>query len=205
MAPPTKTKDLRADAAPLLAKKLSEALLKERIVPRFVDSYVVEYGRYGLQVHAGLYRDLLALLQREALLAISARVLVIVTNGMAVQKGKKPIPMTRKEAAAFRQKYVAALTRQQRWDVGTALDFQSDLRMYEEILARGNTSRRTPKPFEAANHPFVDRCAFVLDSSFMEQARLAATRALRNLQDLTNTIAESVLQPASKEKSATQL
>ena len=53
MAPPTKTKDLRADAAPLLAQKLSEALLKERIVPRFVDSYVVEYGRYGLPRSVG--------------------------------------------------------------------------------------------------------------------------------------------------------
>src|SRR5215471_8199246 len=106
----------QSDPAAELSGLLSEALQRERMVPRFVDSYVVEYGRYGLQVHAGLYRDLLALLQREALLAISARVLVIVTNGMAVQKGKKPIPMTRKEAAAFRQKYVAALTRRQRWD-----------------------------------------------------------------------------------------
>jgi len=35
---------------------------------RFVDSYVVENSRHALQVHASLYRDLLTLLQREALL-----------------------------------------------------------------------------------------------------------------------------------------
>ena len=44
-----------------LAKQISQALLRERIVPRFVDSYVVENGRHALQVHVSLYRDLLAL------------------------------------------------------------------------------------------------------------------------------------------------
>ena len=40
------------DAAAELAAQLTEALQRERIVPRFVDSYVVEHGRHGLQVHA---------------------------------------------------------------------------------------------------------------------------------------------------------
>jgi len=35
------------DAAGDLAKRISEALLRERIVPRFVDSYVVENGRHA--------------------------------------------------------------------------------------------------------------------------------------------------------------
>ena len=200
MASPSKLKALPAEAAALLAQRLSEALLKERIVPRFVDSYVVEHGRYGIQVHAALYKDLLTLLQREALLAASARALEIASAGAAPQKGKKAMPMKRKEAAAFRQKYIAALTRQQRWDMGAALEFQSDLRMYEDILARAGTGKRTLKPFEAANHPFVDRCAFVLDSSFMEKARLAASRALRDLDALTRTITESTLQTAATAK-----
>jgi len=52
-----------------LAQRLTQALSQERIVPRFVDSYVVEHSRHALQVHATLYRELLGLLQREALLA----------------------------------------------------------------------------------------------------------------------------------------
>ena len=52
-----------------LGQRITEALTRERIVPRFVDSYVIENGRHALQVHASLYRDLLSLLQREALLA----------------------------------------------------------------------------------------------------------------------------------------
>src|SRR5467141_2504620 len=110
------------DASVELAKRITEALARERVVPRFVDSYVVENGRHALQVHASLYRDLLALLQREAL------------------------------------------------------------------LARAAETRRRRKPFEAADHPFVDRCAFLLDSSFMENARLAASRALTGIEELAAQI-----------------
>ena len=50
-----------ADAPAHLARNLVQALLRERVVPRFVDSYVVENSRQALQVHASLYRDLLTI------------------------------------------------------------------------------------------------------------------------------------------------
>src|SRR5258707_7804905 len=172
------------DAPGELAQRVSEALLRERVVPRFVDSYVVENGRYALQVHASLYRDLLALLQREALLALTVRTLAIVCDEPQPAGKSKPRPMLRRDATAFRRKFLASLTRQQGWTAGDALDFQSDLQMYEELLARAAAKRRTRKPFEVADHPFVDRCAFLLDSSFMENARLAASRALTGIEEL---------------------
>lgn len=175
--------DLTGRAA-ALAQQLSEAVVRERIIPRFVDSYVVEHGRYGLQVHAALYRDLLNLLQREALLAISAQALLLVSAGPTGQADRRMKPLSPKESLAFRQKFLAALTRQQHWNAGVALEFQSDLKLYEEILTRAAANCRRRKPFEAANHPFVDRCAFLLDSSFLESARLAATRALTDLESL---------------------
>src|SRR5437899_10116617 len=171
-----------------LAKRVSEALLRERIVPRFVDSYVVENGRHALQVHASLYRDLLALLQREALLALTVRALAIICNEPQPAGKSKPRPMLRRDATAFRRKFLASLTRQQGWTVGDALDFQRDLQMYEELLARAAAKQRLRKPFEAADHPFVDRCAFLLDSSFMEKARLAASRALTGIEELAAQI-----------------
>jgi hypothetical protein len=198
MAATRKAKATHPDRAAALAKRLGEALLEERVVPRFVDSYVVEHGRYALQVHAGLYRDLLTLLQREALLAISAQALEIAWKGAGVRDDRKFTPMTRKDAAAFRQRYLAALTRQQNWNMVTALEFQSDLQMYENILARAQPLRRSPKPFEAANHPFVDRCAFLLDSSFLENARVAASRALVNLDSLTTALTAEILKPESR-------
>jgi hypothetical protein len=186
-------KQIKTDAAAELAQRLVEGLQRERIVPRFVDSYVVEHGRHALQVHASLYRDLLELLQREALLAVTARALEI-TYAEPLPCGKaKPRPMLRKDGVAFRRKFLAALTRQQKWSAGDALDFQTDLQKYEDLLARNSSTRRSRKPFEAANHPFADRCAFLLDSSFLEKARVAASRALNELENLAAQTAGSVL------------
>ncbi len=191
-------RQIPADTPARLAQQITEGLLRERIVPRFVDSYVVENGRQALQVHASLYRDLLTLLQREALLAMSVRALEIVCNEPRASGRAKPRPMLRRDATLFRRKFLASLTRQQGWTAGDALDFQRDLQIYDELLARTAAIRRNRKPFEAANHPFVDRCAFLLDSPFMEKARLAATGALTSIEEL----AAQIVHPAEeKEKS----
>ncbi|HLZ12905.1 MAG TPA: hypothetical protein VKP58_09975 [Candidatus Acidoferrum sp.] len=181
-----------------LAAGLTQALSQERVVQRFVDSYVVENGRHALQVHATLYRDLLALLQREALLAAVVSLLEQVSAGPAT--GKKPAPLTHKDRALFRRKFLLALTREKKWNAGDALDFQSDLQIYEDVLSRNAGPRRGRKSFESAHHPFVDRCAFVLDSSFMEKARVAATRALVEIEELVSHIVERSAAPTVEKK-----
>jgi hypothetical protein len=188
------------DLAGELARRLPEALIGERVIPRFVDSYVVEHGRHALQVHASLYRDRLALLQREALLALSVQALTAACFEPAPAKNSKPRPMSQKDAVIFRRKFLAALARQQKWTAGDALDFQTDLQIYEQLIRRNSASRRTRKSFEVANHPFVDRCAFLLDSSFMEKARFAASRALGDLEDLATHIVASAAQTARAAK-----
>ena len=186
-------KQIKTEAPAELAQRLTEGLQRERIVPRFVDSYVVEHGRHALQVHASLYRDLLELLQREALLTVTARALEITYVEPLPCGRAKPRPMLRKDAVAFRRKLLAALVRQKKWSAGDALDFQADLQIYEDLLARNSSARRNRKPFEAANHPFVDRCAFLLDSSFLEKARIAASRALNELENLAAVVTGTVL------------
>jgi hypothetical protein len=166
-----------------VAARVSTALQEERVIQRFVDSYVVEHGRYALQVHAALYRDLLTLLQREALLAAAARTLELSAFAPPASAKSKPRPVSREELQLFRRKFLAALTKVHKWTAGDALDFQNDLQMYEELLTRVGSARRR-KSFAAANHPFVDRCAFLLDSSFLEKARMAASRALSDIDDL---------------------
>jgi len=187
MAPGRQSK---ASLATDLARQLHEALLRERVVPRFVDTYVLENSRQALQVHAVMYRDLLALLQREALLALSVRALEIICDEPRAQGQSKPRPMPRREAALFRKKFLAALVRQQNWSVGEALDFQRDFLLYQDLLTKTPRTRRSRKPFEAANHPYVDRCAFLLDSSFLEQARVAASRTLTELENLAAQVCE---------------
>ena len=182
-----------------LAQRIVEALVRERVVPRFVDSYVVENSRHALQVHASLYRDLLTLLQREALLALTVRALAIICDEPRPAGKSKPRPMPRRDATLFRRKFLASLTRQQGWSMGEALDFQRDLQMYEELLARAVAKGRPRKPFEAADHPFVDRCAFLLDSSFLEKARMAASRTLMELEKLAAQVCEA---PSSNDRPA---
>jgi hypothetical protein len=181
--PPTNANDLAA--------KLSQGLAQERIVQRFVDSYVVENSRHALQVHAPLYRDLLSLLQREALLAATVSLIARINEGPPATK--RPAPLSRKEATLFRKKFLIALAHEKKWNAGTALDFQNDLQIYEDVLSRSAGAKRRRKPFASAHHPFVDRCAFVLDSSFMEKARVAATRALLEIEDLAAHIVEQSL------------
>src|SRR5437879_9044640 len=96
----------------------------------------------------------------------------------------KPRAMPRRDATLVRRKVLSSMARQHGWTAGDALDFQRDLQLYQELLARAAAKRRTRKPFEAADHPFVDRCAFLLDSSFMENARLAASRTLAGIEEL---------------------
>jgi hypothetical protein len=185
----------KSDPPTELASRLTEELQRQRIIPRFVDSYVVEHGRQALQVHAALYRDLLTLLQREATLAIVTRALEVAYAEPLVAGRGRPKPMPRKDAMVFRRKVLAALSKQQKWTAGDALDFQRDLQLYEELLARNAAAHRYRKPFEAANHPFVDRCAFVLDSSFLENARIAGSRALNELETLAAKVTSAVLHP----------
>src|SRR5664279_684557 len=129
MSTTAKSKSSPADLATTLAQQLTEALTRERIVPRFVDSYVEQHSRYGLQVHAPLYRDLLTLLHREALLAISAKAIELVTKGLPNTTAVSLKTFTRRDAVVFRQKYISAITRLQKWNAGDALDFQSDLQI----------------------------------------------------------------------------
>ena len=179
-----------------LAKQLAERLLQERLVPRFVDSYVVTHGRYALQTRATRYRELLALLTREALLAATLRALEEVNTPPQAKK-KRAAQRERSKPPAFRRKFLMALARQQNWTAGDALDFQNELQVYEEVLRRPG-ARRTRKAFEGGDHPFVDRCAILLDPSFIEQARIAAGRALMELERLAATVTESVLQRGSR-------
>src|SRR5258708_18481433 len=188
-----RTQNPGAEASTVLAQNLVATLLRERVIPRFVDSYVVDNGRHALQVHASLYRDLLTILQREALLAACVRALEVAsTETISSSTGKQRV-VVRKGAEVFRRKFLSALARQQNWNAGDALDFQSDLRMYEDLLRRAAASRRPRRPYEAANHQFVDRCAFLLDSAFLEQARLAASRALADVEDVASSVTTATM------------
>src|SRR5260370_17337850 len=104
-------KQTATDAPAELAQRIADALLRERVVPRFVDSYVVENSRHALQVHASLYRDLLTLLQREALLALTVRALEIVCNEPQPMGNSKPPPIPPPYPTLFPPKFLSPMPR----------------------------------------------------------------------------------------------
>lgn len=182
------------DRCAALASEIVSVLHRERVVPRFVDSYVIEHGRYALQTHAARYRELLVLLTREALLAMTLRAL----DEAAALSARKKTPRRRRSASGapgIRRNLLKELARVQKWSAGDALDFQAGLRVYEDLLARHPGARRARKVYEAADHPFVDRSAILLDPSFIEQARTAASRALAELDSLASRLSANILEP----------
>src|SRR5215467_2996011 len=92
-----------------LSARLTEALVQERVVPRFVDGYVEEHQRYGLQVHAALYKDLIGLLQREALVAITVRAFEVAIDPpeqSPPRRKNKLKPLPKKDMPTFRRKFL---------------------------------------------------------------------------------------------------
>lgn len=183
--------------ASALAAELLATLERERLIPRFVDSYVVEHGRYGLQVHPTQYRELLELLKREALLAMTACALAQAPSLLRAGSKKQRARETRRLAAVFRRTYLTSLTRLNRWTAGDALEFQGDLAIYERLLAPTPKGGKRKKLFQAAEGPFVDRCAFLLDPSLLEKARPAAGRVLVDLERAATDITSRVLTRAA--------
>jgi len=79
---------------------------------------------------------------------LTVRALAIVCNEPQPLGKSKPRLMPRRDATAFRRKFLASLTRQQGWTAGDALDFQRDLQLYEELLARAAAKGRARKPLK---------------------------------------------------------
>ncbi len=191
----------QADIPAELSARLTEALVQERVVPRFVDSYVEEHQRYGLQVHAALYKDLIGLLQREALVAITVRAFEVAIDPpeQSPRSKNKLKPLPEERHARFSQEiFQRAHTPAKMGNQRSARFSARSTNVRSPRRESGRDRRR--KLFETANHPFVDRCAFLLDSSFMEKARMAANRALIEVENLSTKVTIEILHGPQPQK-----
>jgi hypothetical protein len=176
---------------------LLRTLDRDEMVPRFLDIYAAEHRRPGRADHPGHYREQLETIRREAILTMVLRieaalpkrlkVHVPVRSPRAQRSGKRRGRSRSKSHAPkrdawefaipildlFREEFFTALGQALEWTQRDAEDFWRDLELYEQLRASesrrsGRTSRLVP------GGPFVDRVAFLLDPSLMEQARRAA-------------------------------
>ncbi len=183
---PWNAKELEA-RAPVLAAALVAVLEKERLVARFIDAYVDEAKRPALKAHAERYRELLATIGRESLLAMAAETDRVLERSLARPRarqggqGRRGGQAGRRAAEAlaglFRGALVAALGEKLGWDPEEREAFGRDLELYVRLdeggagqpATAGKRSRAEPP-----RGPFVDRSALLLDPPLLPQARRAA-------------------------------
>src|SRR5262249_10402962 len=175
-----------------IANKLLGAVRDDGLVARFVDSYVAEFSRRGLKDHPARYRELLATLGREALLAMMAQVNAELPRYLAP---RRPLPSAAEVEIAdtFAQELFAALVRASRWTPEEAEEFRRDLNLYAQLSARTQKVKKRRKPTDPAEGPFVDRCALLLAPAMVEAARAAGAAFLVELEQATDAILRGVL------------
>lgn len=165
-------------------RRLRASLVQQRLVERFVDSYVAANDRAGLKASALRYRELLTTLSREAWLALAAKIETLLPGKLSRRK-KAVLRRSEAEAAnAFRGALLDELAKTLQWMPSDREEFDRDLALYAQIAARQPRAMRTRRTNATAEGAFVDRCALLLDPSLLENARTAAGKFLAELEGL---------------------
>lgn len=195
---------------------LLRALDREEMVPRFLDMYAAEHRRPGRADHPGHYREQLETIRREAILTMVLRVEGALPRRLNVhvpvrsprkkapakQKGKGLSKASRSRPSAwefdipildlFREEFFVALGQALEWTRNDAEDFWRDFELYEKLQA-SNMRRLGRNARAVPTGPFVDRVAFILDPSLMEQARRAAAKFETELDAAADRVLRLVL------------
>jgi hypothetical protein len=197
------------------AISLVRALDRGEMVEKFLDIYAAENRRPGRADHPGHYREQLETIRREAILTMVLRiegalprrlnVHVPVRNVSPQRKSKrKGKPRSTKRAHRdawefsipildlFREEFFTALGQTLEWTQRDAEEFWRDLELYEKLRAvEHKRSGRSARAVPAG--PFVDRVAFLLDPSLMEQARRASAKFESELDEAADRVLRTVL------------
>ncbi len=174
-----------------IANKLLGVLDRDRLVAKFVDAYVAEHDRRGLKVQSSGYRELIATLGREALLAMVLEVERFVPRLFRPRRLPRARTIESPEAQAFLLEVLAALGRARQWSAAEAAEFRHDLDLYRHLSPAPQKSNRR-SPVRSPRGPFVDRCALLLDPSMLEKARGAAGQFEVELERVAGKVLASV-------------
>lgn len=195
---PSLTPKQRRAVAQDLAARILTALDGEKLAARFIEGYSKQFQRKEFIVHAERNRELQAIFNREILLAMLTRI----GTSLAEQADSRPRSKNAASAPnpdAFLSDVLDTIGRERRWTAGDAFEMRGELNLYRDIVARsaGAASRQASAASagpqfrrSSGSGPFVDRCAFVLDPSMMENARVASAKFLREIDALADRALE---------------
>ena len=186
-----------------LAQRVLASIDEQKLAARFIDGYAQRYGRKELVIHADRNRELQSIFEREIVLAILARL-----AAFAELRRSSPVRSARKQGSflgnteQFLNAVLEAIGEQRGWTAGDIVEIGGELRRYREVIAKSSRpGSGASKPARYASQfqrsgatgPFVDRCAFVLDPSMMENARVASARFLREVESTADRLFEEAL------------
>ena len=200
-----------------MAALLLHAIERERLVARFIDTYAVEFERPVCTAYAGQYRESLANIRRESLLAMTIwmenelqkflqtprrvksttrRLKSKGTRGKLALKTRANKSNARKPAATdeadlqllFHAEYLAALSQALGWHPSELQEFRRDLRLYRRLNIGKKPVRISRQLSARVEGPFVDRCGVLLDPSMLDKSRLAAAGFQNQLHITTQVL-----------------
>lgn len=160
-----------------LAHRLVRAIARDAMAMEFVRGYAERHERRKVLANVERLREMECTISREALLLISAEVRRLLPRAFGLTHNPRAGELELCEV--FHTEFLEALGRALEWPPaeaeGEAEAFRRDLETYTRWRERNPTLPAARKAL-AGNSPFPDRCAILLDSAMMEQARRAAAK-----------------------------
>lgn len=179
-----------------VAQRLVDYVWGRRLASEFLQNYSREFQREDVVAHADRTRELLSILEREILLAMCAHVSVLLAERLRLMPRRRFAPRSpADDSEKYLRDLVAAVGRARHWTAGDVVEFRGELNLYREIIhaeakKRVRTLGAARTSAIAGSGPFVDRCAFLLDPSMMENARRAFSQFLPALEALTKQLVQ---------------
>ena len=182
-----------------LAHRLVRAVRPHGLIAGFAKSYARQHGRVGVVDEPEHVRELESTMGREAVLVMVAEVHRLLPAALGARKGRPLEPEEVAFAKLFWPEFMTALGRVLEWpavEVSAEREaFGRDLLMYRRWTERA--AFPGAPVLESGVSPFYDRCALLLDSSTMEEARLAAAQFEKELVSTAAHIVDHLGQAAA--------
>jgi hypothetical protein len=182
-----------------LAHLLVSAIARDAMAMEFVRGYALRNDRQKVLANAERLREMESMISRESLLLIAAEVRRLLPGAFRLSANSHS--EDRALCELFYVEFLEALGRAMNWPVAEgdpgAQDFHRDLEMYATWRERNALLRaRTKSPGDES--PFPDRCAILLDSAMMEQARRDAAKFQAELLRLGRRMFGQLGSPAKR-------
>ena len=165
-----------------LAHLLVRAIARDGMAMEFVRGYAERHERRKIVANPERLREMESTISREALLLITAEVRRLLPRAFGVPGDAGPDELAFCEV--FFNEFLGALGRALEWRFfeaeAEAQAFRRDLETYTRWRGRDLLAPSRRRDAQDGS-PFPDRCAILLDSAMMEQARRAAAEFQRDL------------------------